>query len=51
VLAEVFRRVGAAHAALAHAPHVDEDLHHRTLDRLMDVIEYIDATGALEERQ
>lgn len=49
VLVEVFRRLGATHAALAHAPQVDAGLHHRTLDRLMDIIEYIDATGALEQ--
>ena len=50
-LAEVFRRLGAAHASLAEAPRLDEDLHRWTLDRLMDIIEYIDATGALEERR
>ena len=43
VLDEVYRRVAQVHATLAEADRVDEDLHRRTLDWLMDVLEVIEA--------
>ncbi len=43
LLAEVYRRLGAIHATLAETDQVDEGLHHRTLDRLMDVLGTIES--------
>lgn len=42
-LGQVYRRLGALHATLAEADRVDEGLQRRTLDRLMDVLELIEA--------
>ncbi len=46
VLAEVYRRLGAVHATLAEADRIDEGLHHRTLDHLMDILETIEDARA-----
>lgn len=50
VLSEVYRRLGAVHAMLAEAHRVDEDLHHRTLDHLMDILETIEGARARQSR-
>jgi hypothetical protein len=47
-LVELYRRVGGVHASLAEAAHLDEALHIWALDQLMDVLDYIEATGALD---
>ena len=44
VLIEVYRRIGAIHATLAEADKIDEGLHRRTIDRLMDILEFIEET-------
>lgn len=45
-LDEVYRRLARVHATLAEADRVDEDLHSRTLDWLMDIMEHIDAASS-----
>jgi hypothetical protein len=47
-IVEVYRRLGGVHASLAEAEHLDEGLHGWALDRLMDILDYIEATGALD---
>lgn len=42
-LDEVYRRLAQVHATLAEADGVDDVLHGRTLDWLMDILELIDA--------
>ena len=41
-LAEAHRRVVEIHYALAAADQLDEDLHLRTLDRLNELLEFLD---------
>ena len=43
-LAEIHRRLVRIHYPLAEAMSVDETLHRRTLERLMDLINYVDAS-------
>ena len=43
LLDDVYRRVVELHYALAVADRLDEDLHRRSLEKLMDVLTVIDA--------
>jgi hypothetical protein len=44
-LGQVYRSLGALHATLAEADQIDEGLQRRTLDRLMDALELIEAAS------
>jgi len=48
-LAEIYDRLVSIHYPLAEAPRVDQELHRRTLQRLDDLLDYVD--DALQSRE
>ena len=48
-LEEIHRRLVAIHYPLAEALRVDEGLHHRTLERLMVLLRYVEEASRSEQ--
>jgi hypothetical protein len=48
-LVEIQRRLVRIHYSLAASPHVEPELHRRTVERLMDVLNYVEEVATAEQ--